>query len=68
MEIEARQHKRVELKRIKGPDKIEQLLQRAAKHPNAVVRWLFGTLHIVWTFVAMVVGALIAMVIAVAAG
>jgi len=68
MEIEARQHNRAELKEIKGPDKIEQLLQRAARHPNIIIRWLFGTLHFVWTFLAMVIGALIAMVIAVAAG
>lgn len=68
LEIEDRQNTRIELKKIKGPDKIEQLLQKAAQHPNAIIRWLFSTVHLIWTFLAMVIGALIAMVIAIAAG
>lgn len=37
-------------------------------HPNSAVRHLFSILNAIWLFCAMVMGALIAAVIAVAAG
>jgi rRNA maturation protein Nop10 len=68
LEIEDKQNNRIELKKIKGPDKIERMLQKASQHPNSIVRALFSAAYLVWTFFAMVIGALIAMVIAIAAG
>ena len=38
------------------------------RHPNSAVRHIFSVLNTIWLFCAMVLGALIATVIAVAAG
>lgn len=45
-----------------------KLMKWGERHPNSVVRYIFSVLNAIWLFCAMVVGALIAAVIAIAAG
>ncbi|MEO7975531.1 hypothetical protein [Flavobacterium sp.] len=68
IESDQKIQKRVEEDKINGPNKIERILQKAENHPNSIIRYGVGILHSVWTFCALVIGALIAGVIAIAAG
>lgn len=45
-----------------------KLMRWGERHPNSAVRYIFSILNAIWLFCAMVVGALIAAVIAIAAG
>lgn len=45
-----------------------KLIRWGERHPNSAVRYIFSILNAIWLFCAMVVGALIAAVIAIAAG
>lgn len=67
-ETEKRIQEKIEVEKTKGPDKIELFFKKASEHPNNAIRSLMSIVHSLWTFGAMVVGALIAMVIGVAAG
>ena len=68
IENEKRLQIKIHEKNIKSPDKIAAFLQKAAEHPNIIVRWFIGAAQSIWTFLALVIGALISMVIAIAAG
>ena len=68
LESDQKIQKKIEEDKINGPDKIEKFLQKASNHPNSFVRHSTRILQSVWTFCAMVIGALIAAVIAIAAG
>ncbi|MEZ7499273.1 hypothetical protein QO200_11045 [Flavobacterium sp. Arc3] len=52
----------------KEPSKIELFLKNGAEHPNLVVRILFKAVYSIWIFFAIVIGALISLVVAAAAG
>lgn len=68
LESEKKIQKKIEEQQTKEPDKIDLFFQKALEHPNPAIRSLMNAVHSVWTFGAMIVGALIAMVIGVAAG
>ena len=68
IESDEKIQKRVEEDKINGPYKIERILQKAENHPNSLIRYSVGILHSIWTFFALVIGALIAGVVAIAAG
>jgi len=46
----------------------DRIFKSALEHPNSIIRFWASTVQWVWTFLAMVIGALIAFVVAVAAG
>ena len=52
----------------KEPSKIELFLKNGAEHPNILIRILFQAVYSIWIFFAIVVGALISLVVAAAAG
>jgi len=52
----------------KEPSKIELFLKNGAEHPNMILRTLFQTGYYIWLFFAVVIGGLISLVIAAAAG
>lgn len=68
LEREKRIQKDLEQKMAEKPNKIDEFLKNAAEHPNALVRFFVSIIYSVWLFLAMVVGGLIASIIAVAAG
>ncbi|MDR7212276.1 hypothetical protein [Flavobacterium piscis] len=68
IESDQKIHKKKEEKKINGPDKIDKFLQKAANHPNSIIRYGVSILHSIWTIFALIIGALIAGVIALAAG
>lgn len=47
---------------------LDRFFKSAYGHPNLIIRFWASTLQWIWTFLAMAVGALIAFVVAVAAG
>lgn len=52
----------------KEPSKIEAFLKSGAEHHNIILRALFQTGYYIWLFFAVVIGGLISLVIAAAAG
>jgi uncharacterized Zn finger protein (UPF0148 family) len=52
----------------KEPSKIELFLKNGAEHPNILIRMLFQAVYSIWIFFAIVIGALISLVVAAAAG
>jgi hypothetical protein len=57
-----------EEKKKKEPNKIELFLENGAEHSNILVRVFFQVVHSIWVFFAIVIGALISLVVAAAAG
>ncbi|TDW48785.1 hypothetical protein EV144_103302 [Flavobacterium sp. 270] len=68
LETEKKIQKKVEENKTKEPNKIEVFLRKASEHPNAFIRLSSQAIFAVWLFMAMVVGGLIAAVVAIAAG
>lgn len=68
LETEKKIQKKIELDKTKEPNKIDVFLNKASKHPNWIVRLFSQVIYSIWLFLAMVVGGLIAAVIAIAAG
>ena len=60
--------KRKETEELKKPNKFDKFIERGLYHPNSFIRCSANALYSIWTFFAMVLGALIAAVIAAAAG
>ncbi|WP_141672833.1 hypothetical protein [Flavobacterium crassostreae] len=52
----------------KKPGKIELFLKNGAQHPNIILRILFQGMYYIWIFFALLIGGLISLVIAAAAG
>jgi len=52
----------------KKPNKMELFLKNGAEHPNVVVQILFQLVYSIWIFIGVVIGGLISLVIAIAAG
>jgi uncharacterized Zn finger protein (UPF0148 family) len=68
IESEEKIQERVEKDKSKGPDKMDRLLQKGENHPNSFIRYFARHFQSVWTLSAMVVGVIIAVMIAIAAG
>ena len=68
LESENKIQEKVEEEKSRTPSKIEVLLKKGTEHPNNVIRAFFQVIFSIWLFVAMLVGWLIAMVVAAAAG
>lgn len=68
LESEKKIQKKIEEEKIKKPSRIDEFLKRGTEHQNSAVRMLFQAIYSIWVFLAMVVGGLIASVIAAAAG
>lgn len=68
MESEQKIEKRKQIEAYKTPDKLTKIIERGLEHPNSFVRWASNAIYSLWTFLALVLGALIAAVIAAAAG
>lgn len=47
---------------------VNKFIRWGETHPSSIIRHVFSVLNAIWLFIAMVMGALIAAVIAVAAG
>lgn len=57
-----------EISKDEKPSKIDEFLRKASKHPNGIIRLFSHLIYSIWIFLAMVVGGLIAAVVAIAAG
>lgn len=68
IETEQKRQKEVERQKEEKPNVIDVFLKRALESPSSALRSTAKILQAIWTFGAMAVGALIAMVIGVAAG
>ena len=58
----------LEEKSKKEPNKIEFFLQNGGQHSNSIIRFLFHIGYYIWIFLAFVVGGIISMIVAIAAG
>ena len=52
----------------KKPSKMELFLKNGAEHSNIFVQFFFQVFYSIWIFFAIVIGGIISMVIAIAAG
>lgn len=68
LESASKIQEKVEEEKSKVPSRIDVFLKKGATHPNSIIRALFQVIYSVWLFVAMLIGWLIAMVVAAAAG
>ena len=68
LESENKIQEKVEEEKRKTPSRIDVFLKKGSTHPNGIIRALFQVIYSVWLFVAMLIGWLIAMVVAAAAG
>lgn len=68
LESENKIQEKEEVEKSKVPSRIDVFLKKGATHPNSIIRALFQVIYSVWLFIAMLVGWLIAMVVAAAAG
>lgn len=68
IESEKKLQKRIETEKLKKPNKVTKFLENGLQHPNGFIRWITNSIYSIWTFLAMALGALIAAVIAAAAG
>ena len=68
LESENKIQEKEEVEKSKVPSRIDVLLKKGATHPYSIIRALFQVIYSVWLFIAMLVGWLIAMVVAAAAG
>ncbi len=68
LEREEKLQERKETEKSTKPGKLNNFVEKGMRHPNSFIRWAFNSLYSIWTFLAMILGALIAAVIAVAAG
>lgn len=69
LESEAMEEERVELEiKKKEESKILKFIERGLTHPYFIVRIVFKTVHYIWLFFAMILGGLIASILAAAAG
>lgn len=68
IEREKKDEKKVAQEENKKPSRISVFLKKGANHQNALIRSIFQTADMIWTFIAMVIGGIIAAFIAAAAG
>jgi hypothetical protein len=68
LEDEKKRLQRIPAKPITEHPAGNKFMRWGERHPNSAVRHIFSVLNAIWLFCAMVLGALIAAVIAVAAG
>ena len=68
LESENKIQEKVEEEKSKVPSRIDVFLKKGTEHPNSVIRTFFQLIFSIWLFVALLVGWLIAMVVAAAAG
>jgi hypothetical protein len=68
LEQEKKIAQKIEEDKTKKPSAIDEFLRKASEHQNPFIRLFSQVIYSVWLFFAMVVGGLIAAVIAVAAG
>lgn len=68
IENEQRLKKKLDQQKEEKPNAIDVFFKKSLESPNGIIRSTAKVLQSIWTFAAMVVGALIAMVIGVAAG
>lgn len=52
----------------KEPNKIELFLENGGEHSNILVRFFFKVSYYIWIFFAFVIGGIISMIVAIAAG
>lgn len=67
-EKKTQEKKELQEKAKKEPSKIELFLKNGADHSNIFIQILFQVFYSIWIFFAIVIGGLISMVIAIAAG
>ncbi|WP_029596567.1 hypothetical protein [Flavobacterium sp. ACAM 123] len=70
LEREKKIQEKMELKERtkKEPSKIELFLKNGVQHSNILVRILFQAVYSIWIFFAIVIGGLISLIVAAAAG
>lgn len=68
LEREQKEHLKVEAQKLEEPSKMGEFLKRGEEHSNFFVRGFFKVSYALWYFFAVVIGGLIAAVIAAAAG
>ncbi|GGF71368.1 hypothetical protein SAMN05444281_1897 [Wenyingzhuangia marina] len=69
LESEAMEERRVALEnKIKEESKVLKFFENGLTHPFFIIRLFFKTLHYIWLFLSMVLGGLIASILAAAAG
>jgi hypothetical protein len=68
LESESKLQKKIEQQKNTKPNKVEAFLKNGLEHSNLVIRFFFKTGYAIWLFFAVLVGGVIALVTAAAAG
>lgn len=68
LENENKIQEKIKEDKSKAPSAIDIFLKKGATHPNSVLRAIFQIMYSIWLFVAMLIGWLIALIVAAAAG
>ena len=68
LERRKKQEQKLREKEEKGPSKGARIAKTALEHPNFLIRYFSKTIYAIWAFIGLLIGALIAGVIALASG
>lgn len=68
MEWEKKEQQKLQDEKEKTPSKLSSFFQRALEHPNILIRSFTKGIYSIWMFFGMLVGAIIAAVLALVSG
>lgn len=68
LEREKKVQEKIEQKKSKVPSKVDVFLKNGKSHSNIIIRALFQVGYLIWVFFSMLIGILISIVVAAAAG
>jgi len=68
LEREKKIQVKIEKQKNKEPSRVDEFLKKGKNHSNIIIRAIFQVSYLIWVFFSMLIGFLISIVVAAAAG